>query len=57
MAHVPSTLPRGSGERENAIFQAIGATVGSSFRDGPRLAASQVKGRHRILMIHQAVSA
>jgi hypothetical protein len=36
MAHVPSTLPRGSGERENAIFQAIGATVGSSSRPGER---------------------
>jgi hypothetical protein len=30
MAHVPSTLPRGSGERESAIFQAVGAIVGSS---------------------------
>jgi len=30
MAHVPSTLPRGSGERENAIFQVVGAIVGSS---------------------------
>ena len=26
MPHVHSTLPRGSGERENAIFQAIGDT-------------------------------
>jgi hypothetical protein len=24
----------------------------ASFRDGPRLAASKVKGRHRILVIH-----
>ncbi len=30
MAHVPSTLPRGSGERESAIFQAAGAVAGSS---------------------------
>ena len=30
MAHVPSTLPRGSGERENAIFQVAGAIVGSN---------------------------
>src|SRR5882757_2130949 len=36
MAYVPSTLPRGSGERENAIFQAISATVGSSCRPGER---------------------
>jgi len=35
MAHVPSTLPRGSGERESAIFQAVGAIVGSS-RPGER---------------------
>ena len=34
MAHVPSTLPRGSGERESAIFQVAGAIVGSS-RPGP----------------------
>jgi len=57
MAHVPSTLPRGSGERESAIFQAVGAIVGSSFRDGPRLAASQVKGHRRIPVIHEAASA
>ena len=59
MAHVPSTLPRGSGERENAIFQVVGAIVGSSRpapESGKRSPLRSSPGKCHVLLLDQAIA-